>query len=1027
MKTFCHFLVALFVSAEAALLLPITAMAQESVTDVALSLYNYSGNYPLVKGINYVLDATVVPANATTKTLTWTVSNPDVLAITEASNITTSATATRTVKALAAGTATVTITATDGGYTADLTFTVVDEANYTDGIFVVNEDYFPAVSSINFLYPDGHWDNNVAKGVNNQTVCGVTSQFGTIYGGKFFVTSKQAGTGSRLAMLDATTFQLAGPPITMFDGVTGDDYYNSLDGRAFVGVDEHKGYVGSNNGIFVYNTDEGTINTTAIAGTTSTSNNYTDQIGTMLRVGNRVFAIHQSEGVLVINAETDVIETIVTVPNTITATDPGFGSIVQSKDGYLWMSVASKVKDSWGGTDSEDYLVRLDPWTLETSVIALPADWSIPNSWYTWTADGFCASAKENKLYWKADAGWFSSTKIYTYDIDNGTFGTVIDFTAIPGNYSLYSAGFRIDPATDIIYAVTANNGGYPFNIVKINPATGEVMNAYEFRPRNYYWFPALPVFPDNAAPEFVNGQDLPAALEFNAAVEAVTDTIAFGGKVSDADNLDAAIVVTTSGYDISLFDVRIWRDSLFVTPKVRLVEGDNDASTTLSLKFNSNGRLLTHDISLTLLAPAVETFIVSFNLNYDGISTPPEPQEIKAGDKAIKPTELAAREGFNFLGWFTSATGGDEWNFAENLITGDTTLYAHWRVQLELNVHSLTLDIAQTAQLSLIEPAGYTVTWRSLNENIAIVSSTGRVIGVTAGTTKIIAEDLAKNKADTCTVTVLPAQETHTISLNHTILVMNAEERVTIEATVSPSNGQTITWWASNPTVADVTSAGTVIAFVAGNTTITATLPDGTAASCNVTVRDVNASAEVSNIRSDGATLSFPKLSGASHYLVHLYEIVNGQRDPVIALKVNPDGTIAFEVGLRTSDNSIHLALKNLTASTPYEADIDVIREIDGRAEVVSVMHAAFTTDDLTGIEWLADTQANAYYANGSLRLKHLEGYDCQIVAVSGQMLNVIQVVSPDETHAIRLAKGVYLLRAQKKDDKKAIKFIVL
>jgi hypothetical protein len=223
------------------------------------------------------------------------------------------------------------------------------------------------------------------------------------------------------------------------------------------------------------------------------------------------------------------------------------------------------------------------------------------------------------------------------------------------------------------------------------------------------------------------------------------------------------------------------------------------------------------------------------------------------------------------------------------------------------------------------------------------------------------------------------------------------------------------------------VTSVGTVIALDTGNATVTATLPDGTSASCNIIVRDVSIEPEVSNIRSDEATLSFPKLSGASYYLVHLYEIANEQRNPVIALQVNPDETIAFVVGLRASGNNIHLALKNLKASTRYEADIEVVREINGKAETVSVLHAAFTTDGPTGIETVAAEQVNVYYANGSLRLVNLEGYDCHIVAVSGQTLNIIRTVAPDETHVIRLAKGVYFLTAQKKGERKTFKFIVL
>lgn len=54
----------------------------------------------------------------------------------------------------------------------------------------------------------------------------------------------------------------------------------------------------------------------------------------------------------------------------------------------------------------------------------------IPNSWYAWTADGFCASTKENKIYWKGQGSgsWFTGYKIFCYDIDKDSFYQVFDF-----------------------------------------------------------------------------------------------------------------------------------------------------------------------------------------------------------------------------------------------------------------------------------------------------------------------------------------------------------------------------------------------------------------------------------------------------------------------------------------------------------------------------------------------------------------------------------------------------------------------
>jgi len=343
-----------------------------------------------------------------------------------------------------------------------------------------------------------------------------------------------------------------------------------------------------------------------------------------------------------------------------------------------------------------------------------------------------------------------------------------------------------------------------------------------------------------------------------------------------------------------------------------------------------------------------------------------------------------------------------------------------------ELNTHLLTIGLSETAQLSLTAPEHFTVSWRSLDENIAIVSSTGRVVGMAAGTTKVIASDAAKNKADTCNVTVLPVTVNYSIRLNHTVLVMNAGDRVTIEATVTPTSDNRVEWYSSNPAVATVTVGGTVIAVAPGNADITATLPDGTTARCNVTVRDVEATADVLDITYQEATLSFPRFAGTTYYLVHLYEMVNNRRQPVLALKVNPEGDIINIVGLRASDNNIRLTLTDLKAETGYEADIDVIRAINGTDEAVSTLTVSFTTTSIpTGIESLG-ANVKVWYAGNALHLQNLNGYKGSICSIQGQIIAVFNVTSSDEAYKLSLAKGVYIFFTEKEGKRNTLKFTV-
>jgi len=71
--------------------------------------------------------------------------------------------------------------------------------------------------------------------------------------------------------------------------------------------------------------------------------------------------------------------------------------------------------------------------------------------------------------------------------------------------------------------------------------------------------------------------------------------------------------------------------------------------------------------------------FTVVFNSN-GGSEVPSQP--IKDGEKATKPTPDPTKDDNTFGGWFKdNNTFAVEWNFAANVVTENTTLYAKWNV----------------------------------------------------------------------------------------------------------------------------------------------------------------------------------------------------------------------------------------------------------------------------------------------------------------------------------------------------------
>jgi uncharacterized protein YjdB len=664
-----------------------------------------------------------------------------------------------------AGIVTVTATTEDGGFTATATYTFY-ESIYTNtkGAFFLGEGTYPACGEIHFINEElGLWDLNLYRSLNNGQETGVTTQFAAIYGDHFYFVSKQE---NRLSIADKTTLthQKAFKYIHDSDS-------KIMDGRAFLGVDENTGYVGTSGGIAVVKFDEllgaaadankvaQELPHTPIGGLESTGEGlYTGQIGTMHRVGDRVFAIQQNAGILVINALTHQLET----------TLKGYYSVLtQSKDGSLWAGCT--FFDSTGalGEASRDALIRIDPWSLETEEIELPEGAAPPSSWGAWQADLLCASAQKNRIYWATGGEWLRRY-IYEYDIDTKSFGIVYDsqtFPTVEGypeeKFNMYGCPFRIHPETDELYVAITTWHLSPVIVkcefVKVNPETKE----WKALPSGAPIWSALWIFQDNYAPVISSGLGNTISLKGET-------RIYLGDKVSDADNMDAAIVksaILKEGED--LITARIWRDSLIIAPAKRVAD---DTQTTFTLKVNSNGKVVTKDITVTVEGEGAITEY-PFELTAEKVT-------IKPGDQYQLALTAAAH--YPNVRWSSShpevatvSSNGLVRGIAHgiaNIIIKDAnsakadtcmvTVIAPGTAandSIALNTTQLIMNVKETASLSVTllsgSLAGKTVKWSTSDANVADVTSTGKVVATGMGAATITAS-IDEVKA-TCTVMV--------------------------------------------------------------------------------------------------------------------------------------------------------------------------------------------------------------------------------------------------------------------------------
>ena len=162
----------------------------------------------------------------------------------------------------------------------------------------------------------------------------------------------------------------------------------------------------------------------------------------------------------------------------------------------------------------------------------------------------------------------------------------------------------------------------------------------------------------------------------------------------------------------------------------------------------------------------------------------------------------------------------------------------------VELNKSSATLYLGKTLTLkATVSPSGATnsaVTFTSSDKKVATVNSKGVVTPVSPGTVTITVKTSDGNFSDTCKITVKRAVTS--ITLNKNTADLKSDTTLTLKATIKPSNAtdKTLTWTSSNKKVATVNAKGVVTPVGKGTATITVKSENGLKDTCKVTVYQV-------------------------------------------------------------------------------------------------------------------------------------------------------------------------------------------
>lgn len=167
--------------------------------------------------------------------------------------------------------------------------------------------------------------------------------------------------------------------------------------------------------------------------------------------------------------------------------------------------------------------------------------------------------------------------------------------------------------------------------------------------------------------------------------------------------------------------------------------------------------------------------------------------------------------------------------------------------------------ELAIVATVTPISANNKSLTWKSSDNSIATVSSSGIVKAIKDGTVSITAIS-SNGKSDTLNITVnKPKINVTELNLDESDITLETGNENRIIANVLPYNAtdKTIKWTSSNNEVARVED-GKIKALKAGEVTITAETSSGIIKTCHVKVAEPAKSSKVENTSNGGTSAAF-------------------------------------------------------------------------------------------------------------------------------------------------------------------------
>ena len=448
---------------------------------------------------------------------------------------------------------------------------------FNNGFFILNEGWYGHDSGVLNYYD---YDEQtimplVYRAANEEMPLGVTSQYAQIFDDKIFICSKQHflddfdDVGGRFIVANAHTLEQI---------VSIKEIGQDADTRAFIGINKHKGYISTSNGIYIFDIDNMQVGK-MIEKTEGDGSGYNGQTGDMVRYGKYVFAAWQDTGILVINTETDEVEDLIDLPEIST----------------VWLSTTGRLFAAlntcyWGVPSDNDteVIIEIDPESFKT-IDVFKTKIAPQNTWGAWQHTAPVNDPDEDVIYYiPTQQDPDESVVVARYDLNKGEY--THDFITFEKGQLAYGNVINYIPKLDQLAVVTYAGNLKQKYWLNFYSRKGELMNVVPFD--DNYWFTSQLVLQDNDAPEIILPSITITVDESASARRRAPQAteIKFEDIVADDDTPANLINVTAVSSDNNVVEVENNARSISLYPN-----GSGDATITFTAE--SNGKTVSKDV----------------------------------------------------------------------------------------------------------------------------------------------------------------------------------------------------------------------------------------------------------------------------------------------------------------------------------------------------------------------------------------------------------------------------------------------